>query len=213
MLTIFFFKSNILVTLIKITCSDLRMLLTDFFNSQILNTLLKLLALTSECCCQAMFPTKKTEKKWADHKLTMTYPCYSIKITSSNLRMLLTDFFNSHILNTLLKLLALTSECCCQATFPTKKTKKKISWSRVDYDFALGSGRKCLWENENLCENIQWTKVISRRRKLLNADLLLNNIVKWKHKEIFSRASRTEGGRYTTSYNISSIDNFYEMES
>ena len=127
--------------------------------------------------------------------------------------MLLTDFFNSQILNTLLKLLALTSECCCQATFPTKKTKKKISWSRVDYDFALGSGRKCLWENENLCENIQWTKVISRRRKLLNADLLLNNVVKWKHTEIFSRASRTEGGRYTTSYNISSIDNFYEMES
>ena len=94
-----------------------------------------------------------------------------------------------------------------------EEDEKKISWSRVDYDFALGSGRKCLWEKEKLCENIQWTKVISRLRKLLNADLLSNNIVKWKHKETFSRASRTEGGRYTTSYNISSIDNSYEMES
>ena len=67
------------------------MLLTDFFNSHILDTLLKLLTLTSEYCCQAMFPTKKTKKKLADHEVTMTYPRYFIKITHSNLRMLLTD--------------------------------------------------------------------------------------------------------------------------
>ena len=70
---------------------------------------------------------EEDEKKIADHELTMTYPRYSIKITHSNLRILLTDFFNNHIFNTLLKLLTLTSECCCQATFPTKKTKKKLA--------------------------------------------------------------------------------------
>ena len=70
------------------------------------------------------------------------YPRYSIKITRSNLRMLL----STHVSH--------------------EEDEKKISWSRVDYDFALGSGRKCLWENENLCENIQWTKVISRRKEV-----------------------------------------------
>lgn len=67
-----FFNSHILITLLKITLSNLRMLLTDFFNSHILDILLKLLALTSECCCQATFPTKKSKKKLADHELTMT---------------------------------------------------------------------------------------------------------------------------------------------
>ena len=67
----------------------------------------------------------------------------------------------------------------------------------------------------NVCEKTKtFVKIYSElrlfleERKFLNADLLLNKILKSKHKEILSRASRTEGGKYTTSYNISSIDIF-----
>ena len=122
--------------------------------------------------------------------------------------MLLTDFFNSHILDTLLKLLTLTSECCCQATFPTKKTKKKLA----DHELTMTLRSEAV---ANVCEKTKtFVKIYSElrlfleERKFLNADLLLNNILKCKHKEILSRASRTEGGKYTTSYNISSIDIF-----
>ena len=91
-----------------------------------------------------------------------SYPCYSIKITRSNLKMFLTYFFNSHILDTLLKkLLALTSECCCQATFPTKKTKKKLA----DHELTMTLRSEAV---ANVCEKTKtFVKIYSELRLFL----------------------------------------------